>query len=193
MLKTSCRVVLATTVLAAFSYNIALAAVDAVAGVETVEVELTPESLQKLLDESKENEFSCEEFVARIDHEIVRVDEVLQTELADSAPLLEERQALVDLRLNQPCHSDVVTEMQPYVDELFCEECLVEEVPCDIIYEEEFLPATDGYGGCCGGGGGGFGGGGGGGFGGGAGWLGLAGLAGLIGLDNNDGPRRVSI
>ena len=142
MLKISCRIILAAMVVVTFSYNIAIAAVQATSESEVVDasLDLTPESLQKLLSDSEEKELSCEEFVSRIDSEIARVDEAMQAGVGDTAVLLEERNALVDLRLAQPCHSQVVTEMEPQVDELFYAECdCVEEIPCDII-EEEFVP-----------------------------------------------------
>ena len=161
MFISSLRAILTLTILGAFSLH--------VCGFVLEPSNQQGSLVDMLVQESDENGFSCPELVARIDLEITRVDEQLQNATPEELDaLLEQRESLVDLRREQPCHSEVADSTEPVVDELFTEE------PVESV--EEFAPMQ----------GGGYGGGfsGGGGSGGGGALLGLAGLAGLAGLDD---------
>lgn len=202
MIKKFTRPFLALTIVSAFTLQAGAFALNSPFTSDAATLTETPAEpaaaaniAEALVADVEGKEVPCEEMVARIDHEIVQIDAQMEHGVEDEAVVLQQRQELVDLRLGQPCHGQVVEVMQPMVDELFCDDCLIEEVPCGCV--EEPLPLDPMMGGCCAGGGGfsggGGGGGGGGAGGGGLGLLGLAGLAGLAGLDDDDGGAPASL
>lgn len=200
MIKKFTRPFLAATIVTIFTVQAGAFALnnpvssDSAVNVEAIEPAVvesgTPNIAEALVADAAVNEVPCEELIARIDQELVQIDAQMENGVEDEGAVLEQRQQLVDLRVEQPCHGQVVEILEPAVDDLFCDDCVIEEEPCGCV--EEVLPLDPMMGGCCAGAGGGFGGGGGGGGGysgggGGLGLLGLAGLAGLAGLDDDGG------
>ena len=191
MVKSFTRIALAVTLIGGLGYN-TYAVVSEASGEAKEDTAVTETTLVSvLLKEQKESELTCEQMVARIDEELVSVDLRLDENPVDDSALLELRRDLVELRLEQPCHSDV--QLTQIVDQgivteqpVFQDEIIGEEIIGDPIITEEFVGGPISGGSYSSGGG--YGGGGGGGFGGGG--LGrllpLAGLAGLAGLDNDD-------
>ncbi len=189
MLASSLRTILTIIVLGAFCLQVSAFVLQSDASQESI--------ADLLMLEAHANQLTCPEVVASIDVEIELIDQQIQNAAPEELPTLQQqRKSLVELRLSQPCHSDVPGTPEPVVDELFNQ-----ETSNDIV-EESIAIQSGGYGDSLSSNGG-LGGGTSGGAGGAV--LGLAGLAGLAGLNDSgtslaglaglddDGPPLVSM
>jgi len=189
MVKTFARIALAVTLIGGLGYNTYAVVADATSD-NKEEASVSETTLVSvLLKEQEEDELTCEQMVARIDQELTSVDSKLDENPFNEAELLDLRRGLVELRLEQPCHSEVMLAQTEFIEQPMIMDG--GEIIGEPIFEEEII-GEEIFGGPISGGssGGGYGGGGGGGGGLGGGGLGgllpLAGLAGLAGLGGDD-------